>query len=404
MASTSESGAGKKNSHRNLRKKEGITMRGRIVLALLLLMGALWVKPSSAQAQAPQQKDRLSVPTREQMRQKMNENLLVLVCGSLGAPYIQLGHDISVVVNDGDNLRILPVVSDGALTNVRDVLYLRGVDLGITTVQILNTLKTSNEFGPNLDRQITYIAPLSVDTLHILARPGIERIEDLKDKKVSFNSKGSGTARFTPLVFKALGIDVQETTMAQGDAIQAMRNGELDATACSCPMPLPAFPAVKPEWGFKFLDVPYVPAFEQDYVPANIANENYPNLVAKEHKVQTIATSTILIAFNWARGSDHYRRIDKFVDAFFSKAEELRKPPRHPAWRDVNMAGTIRGWQRFAAAQEWLDHNAAKPAPVAAGIDPTLARAQAARSAPPDPAEQERLFQEFLKWTQRQKQ
>ena len=191
--------------------------------------------------------------------------------------------------------------------------------------------------------------------------------------------------------------------MAQGDAIQAMRNGELDATACSCPMPLPAFPAVKPEWGFKFLDVPYVPAFEQDYVPANIANENYPNLVAKDHKVQTIATSTILIAFNWTRGSDHYKRIEKFVDAFFSKAEELRKPPRHPAWRDVNMAGTIRGWQRFAAAQEWLDRNAAKPAPVPAAVDSTVARAQAARSAPRDPAEQERLFQEFLKWSQRQK-
>jgi TRAP-type uncharacterized transport system substrate-binding protein len=319
----------------------------------------------------------------------------------LGAPYIQLGHDISVVVNDGDNLRILPVVSDGALTNVRDVLYLRGVDLGITTVQILNTLRTSNEFGPNLDRQITYIAPLSVDTLHILVRPGIERIEDLKGKKVSFNSKGSGTARFTPLVFKALGIDVQETTMAQGDAIQAMRNGELDATACSCPMPLPAYPGVKPEWGFKFLDVPYIPDFEQDYVPAHIANENYPNLVPKERKVQTIATSTILIAFNWARGSDHYKRIEKFVDTFFSKAEELRKPPRHPAWRDVNMGGTIRGWQRFAAAQEWLDRNVAKPAP--ADIDSPLARAQAARSAPRDPAEQERLFQEFLKWSQRQK-
>ena len=380
-------------------------MRGRIVLAFLLLMGALWVNPRSTQAQAPQQKERLPIPNREQMRQKMNENLLVLMCGSLGAPYIQLGHDISVVVNDGDNLRILPVVSDGALTNVRDVLYLRGVDLGITTVQILNTLRTSNEFGANLDQQITYIAPLSVDTLHILARPGIERIEDLKGKKVSFNSKGSGTARFTPLVFKALGIDVQETTMAQGDAIQAMRNGELDATACSCPMPLPAYPAVKPEWGFKFLEVPYIPAFEQDYVPATIANENYPNLVAKEHKVQTIATSTILIAFNWARGSDHYRRIERFIDAFFSKAEELRKPPRHPAWRDVNMAATIRGWQRFAAAQEWLDRNAARlaPAAVPAGIDSTLARAQSARSAT-DPAEQERLFQEFLKWTQRQKQ
>src|SRR5215467_7272803 len=180
-------------------------MRARIVLAFLLLLSPLSPGLSSAQAQAPQQKDRLSVPTREQMRQKMNENLLVLMCGSLGAPYIQLGHDISVVVNDGDNLRILPVVSDGALTNVRDVLYLKGVDLGITTVQILNALKASNEHGANLERQITYIAPFSDDTLHNLARPGIERIEDLKGKKVNFNSKGSGTARFTPLVFKALG-------------------------------------------------------------------------------------------------------------------------------------------------------------------------------------------------------
>jgi TRAP transporter TAXI family solute receptor len=360
----------------------------------------LWAGPVGAQT--AQLKAKATNPIRELLREKMNENLLILMCGSLGAPYIQLGHDISVVVNDGDNLRVLPVVSDGALTNVRDVLFLRGVDLGITTVQILNTLRASGEYGPNLDRLISYIAPLSVDTLHILARPGIESIKDLKGKKVSFNTKGSGTARFTPQVFKALGIDVQETTMAQGDAIQAMRNGELDATACSCPMPLPAFPNVKPEWGFKMLDVPYVSAFEQDYVPASITNDNYPNIVAKEQRVQTIATSTILIAFNWQRGTERYRRIEKFTDAFFSKAEELRKPPRHPAWRNVNMAAAINGWQRFPAAQDWLDRNT-KPGTLTGGIDSALARTQAARAAPGNPAEQERLFQEFLKWSRQQR-
>lgn len=381
-------------------------MHVRIVLAFLLLLCpiSVSVQPSSAQTAQPREKS--ANTAREVMRQKMNENLLILMCGSLGAPYIQLGHDISVVVNDGDNLRVLPVVSDGALTNVRDVLFLRGVDLGITTVQILNDLKASGENGPNLDRQITYIAPLSVDTLHILARPGINSIEDLKGKRVSFNTKGSGTARFTPQVFKALGIDVVETTMAQGDAIQAMRNGDLDATACSCPMPLPAFPNVKPEWGFKFLDVPYAPAFEQDYVPASITHENYPNLVPKETKVQTIATSTILIVFNWPRNTDRYRRTEKFIDAFFTKVDDLRKPPRHPAWRHVNVTATIRGWQRFPAAQEWIDRNAknaAAPSVTPTGIDTTVARAQAARAAPGDSAEQERLFQEFLKWSRQQK-
>ena len=348
-------------------------MRIRILLAALTLLSAL----GAASAQTP---------TRDSFRQKMNENSLVLVCGSLGAPYIQLGHDISVVVNDADNLRVLPVVSDGAFTNVRDVLYLRGVDLGITTVQTLNALKASGEYGPNIDRLLTYIAPLSVDTLHVLARPGINSIHDLKGKKVSFNSKGSGTARFSPAVFKALGIPVEEVTMAQGDAIQAMRDGTLDATVCSCPMPLPAFPNVRPEWGFKMLDVPYGPQFERDYFPATITNENYPNLVSKERKVETLATSTILISFNWPRNTDRYRRTEKFVDAFFTKYEELRKPPRHPAWRDVNFAATIRGWQRFPAAQEWIERNVKKP-------EPDAAPAAATRTI----QNEEALFREFLR-------
>jgi TRAP-type uncharacterized transport system substrate-binding protein len=380
-------------------------MRIRIVLVFLVLLCPLSVSRSGAQTPA-QPREKFTYPGREQLRQKMNENLLVLMCGALGAPYLQMGHDISVVVNDGDNLRVLPVASDGALTNVRDVLFLRGVDLGITTVQILNDLNVSGEDGPNLDRHITYIAPLSVDTLHILARPEINSIEDLKGKKVSFNTKGSGTARFTPRVFKALGINVVETNMPQGDAIQEMRDGTLDATACSCPIPLPLFPNVRSEWGFKFLNVPYLPAFEQDYVPASITSENYANLVSKDRKIETIATSTVLVAFNWPRGTDHYRRIDKFVGAFFSKIDELRKPPRHPAWRNVNVMATIRGWQKFPAAQEWIDRNAKKPPPstTPATIDTALARAQAARAAPGNAAEQERLFQDFLKWASQQKQ
>ena len=363
-------------------------MRVRFVLAFLLLVSPVTLQAVGAQTAQPQGKAINSVP--ETLRQKMNENSLILVCGTLGAPYIQLGQDIAVVVNDGDSLRVLPVVSDGALTNVRDVLFLKGVDLGITTVQILNALKSSGEYGPNIDRVLTYIAALSVDTLHILARPGINTLGDLKGKKVSFNSKGSGTARFTPQVFQTLGIPVVETTMTQGDAIQAMRNGELDATACSCPMPLPAFPNVKPEWGFKFLDVPYAPEFEQDYVPASITNENYPNLVPKEKRVETIATSTILISFNWPGNTDRYRRTEKFVEAFFTKFDELRKPPRHPAWRDVNMAATIRGWQRFPAAQQWIDRTA-KSAP-----EPNVIPAAAARVKEAD----QELFREFLRLRQ----
>jgi hypothetical protein len=36
-------------------------------------------------------------------------------------------------------------------------------------------------------------------------------------------------------------------------------------------------------------------------------------------------------------------------------------------------------------------------------VDPTIARTQAAKAAPNDPAEQERLFQQFMEWAKTQK-
>ena len=64
----------------------------------------------------------------------------------------------------------------------------------------------------------------------------------------------------------------------------------------------------------------------------------------------------------------------------------------------MNLAGTIPGWTRFPPAQEMLNRVAARPK-----IDPALARTQAARAAPNSPAEQERLFQQFLEWSKQQK-
>ena len=64
-----------------------------------------------------------------------------------------------------------------------------------------------------------------------------------------------------------------------------------------------------------------------------------------------------------------------------------------------------RGWRRFPAAEEWLERNAkqAAAAPSASAIDPAVVRAQAAKAAPNDAAEQERLFRQFMDWAKTQK-
>ena len=156
--------------------------------------------------------------------------------------------------------------------------------------------------------------------------------------------------------------------------------------------------------GFKLMEIPYTAALEESFLPASLSSETYPNLIAKDSKVQTVGTNLLLVTYNWTPGTDRYRKVEKFVDAFFSNFDKLRQPPRHPSWRGVNIAANIRGWQRFAAAQRWLDRQAAEAAAKAppVGIDPALARAQAADAAPHDRAEQERLFKEFLEWARRQ--
>jgi TRAP transporter TAXI family solute receptor len=291
----------------------------------------------------------------EQKRQRVNENVLFLMGGQPGATFSQLAHDISVVVDDPNNLRVLPVAGGAAVQNVEDVIFLRSIDLALTTQEAMNHLKATRELGPNLEEKVTYIATLFPNPLQILARSSAKSIKDLSGKKVNFNNKGSATAQFVPQIFKTLGVNVQqELFMAQGDALEKLRRGEIDATICSCPVPVPAFVNVKAEWGLRFVTVPFDKPLQATYLPASMRNEDYPALIEKEGVVDTIAAITVLISFNWQKGTERYQRTARFVDAFFSKFSEFHKPPRHPLWQTVNLAATIPGWTRFGAAEEWL--------------------------------------------------
>jgi len=334
-------------------------------------------------------------PPQDQIREKVNENVLFLMGGQLGAPFNQLAHDISVVVEDGDNLRVLPVVGGAAVQNVKDVLFLRSIDMALTTQEAVNHLKATGELGPNIEQKLSYITTLFPNPLQILARPGANSIKDLAGKKVNFNNKGSATAQFVPRIFKTLGVDVQELYMPQGDAMEKLQRGEIDATICSCPAPVSAYANVKPESGLRFVTVPYEKSIQASYLPASISNEDYPNLVGKAEPVDTIAAISVLITFNWPKDTVRYRRTEKFVNALFSKFDEFHKPARHPLWKSVNLAASIPGWTRFPAAEEWLKNWRAGQTEALE----TDFKQFTSQRAIKEPTEQ--LFREFLNWRSR---
>ncbi len=105
----------------------------------------------------------------------------------------------------------------------------------------------------------------------------------------------------------------------------------------------------------------------------------------------------MLIAFNWPKDGDRYEKIEKFVEAFFPQLAKLQAPPHHAKWREVNLAATLPGWTRFAAARDWLAEHREPDTSARENFDQFMS----ARGGPPaSAAERERLFRDFVKWSE----
>ena len=338
------------------------------------------------------------------LRDKLNQNTVTVVSGNPNGTYLYLAYDMSAVLDEGNELRVLPVIGKGGYQNVMDVLHLRGVDLCITQSNIMTYLKKTGEMGANIDNRLAFISRLYNEEMHILAGPGINSVQELNGKKVNFSDVGSGTQFSTRLIFELLGIKATEINVGQADGFQMVKSGEIAATVLIAGKPTGSFSKFRLEPGMKLLPVAYSEALELDYFPAKLTHEDYPNLVAKDSSIETVAVASVLAAYNWPRDTDRYRRVSAFIDAFFTKFPEFQKPARHVKWKEANINSSLKGWKRFPAAEEWLARNAEKKSTTAtnAVIDPGVVRAQAAKAAPNDPAAQERLFQEFMEWAKSQ--
>jgi TRAP-type uncharacterized transport system substrate-binding protein len=214
---------------------------------------------------------------------------------------------------------------------------------------------------------------------------------------VNFNFVNSGTQLSARDVFDRLGIKVEETNYGTADAFERMKIGEIAASVLASGKPAPAISAVKAADGFHFLPVPLSKALINDYLPTTLTHEDYPGLLAPGQTAETIAAGVALIAYNWPKNTDRYRRIAKFVDAFFPRLADFQKAPRHPKWREANLAAVLPGWKRFEGAEEWLRTHAEAAQAGRGNFDQFLAARQAQPASLP-PGERDRLFQEFLQW------
>src|SRR5262249_29034397 len=147
---------------------------------------------------------------RENYRSRLNENVVTIMAASPSETDLTIATDIAQVVDDGDNLRVLPIVGRGVAQNVKDVLFLRGGDMGITQANVIQHYAKTGELGSNFIDQVVYVAKLFNEEVHVVVRSDVADIKQLSGKVVNFGTPGSGTAITGRLVFEDLGIPVRE--------------------------------------------------------------------------------------------------------------------------------------------------------------------------------------------------
>src|SRR6266545_6067203 len=196
------------------------TLSGARLLGVLSLSAAiaLVLMPSQSVAQTRQQA--AAAPRQEQpamarqdpaarplnfgaQQEKINAWTVGLAAGLIEGAPLRLASEIARVVDDGENLHVLPIVTRGPTENLNDLLFLRGVDMAIISSDSLEEYKQQL---PDVSRRITYILNLFPSELHVFVRPEIQSLADLRGKKVNFNTRGTAAAFTGPMLFSRLGL------------------------------------------------------------------------------------------------------------------------------------------------------------------------------------------------------
>jgi len=331
-------------------------------------------------------------------KKALNANTVTLISGTIGGTYVQFGADLASVLDDGNKLRVLPIVGRGSVQSVADVLFLQGVDLGIVRADTLDYLEKKG-FAKDIKKQFTYVTKLYNEEMYVIASKSIRSVRELEGKKVSVDLPNGGTFVTAAIVFERLGIKPNFVYVEQRIAMEKMKAGEIDAVIAVGGKPYKSVSNFKDDRDrFHLVPVDYAKPLQNDYLPATLTAKDYPNLISEqEQQVDTIAVPAVLAAYNWAPNTERYRKLTLFVDAFFTKFPTFQNPPFHPKWKEVSLSAPLADWQRFPAAKQWLDQHGIEP--VARNrFEEFVKQAPAATKLQQSPTDKEALFKQFQAW------
>lgn len=332
----------------------------------------------------------------------VNDGTVTIITAPAGGATSVFGSDMARVLDDQTNVRVLPVLGKGPVRNVSDILFLKSIDMGAVAADVPEFYRL--QYGiPDITSQLRYIARLYHNEIHVIARSSIRSIFDLNGKRViAPTDVGFYSAR---VIFNRLGLTASfDYATDDAKSIQKLIDGDADAYIVSTGKVFQLARNIRNDnRALHLVTIPYDRRLQDLYLPTTLSSEEYPNLLNPGETIETVAIGMLLVSYNWPEHTERYRKVARFVDAFFANYDEFMKPPRHPKWRESSIVAAIPNWKRFKAAEEWLLAHNMVPRPQVADVQQTQFESfvrQSGGQLSNDPTERSALFRQFLQWRQ----
>ncbi len=270
---------------------------------------------------------------------------------------LQTASELAVVVNStAGDVRVVVQRGEGSAKTVNDLLYLKGVDLGIVQADVLAHLR-DEEGADWLPNQLHYLARLYDCEVHILVRDDIQKLQDLVGKTVNFGPAGSASEVTAANIFAHLGLAVERKSDPFELAVEKLKEGEIDAIVISGGKPMTSLASIERSAGLKLLDIPLMD-YRDLYQEASISSSDYPNLIDQGHEVRTLSVPAILITYKWPRNSERSRLLSSFYSTLEEQLAELQVKNRfHPKWQNVSLDASFEGWPRSSIAADVIGND-----------------------------------------------
>lgn len=280
-----------------------------------------------------------------------NKGRIGLLTASTTGTYVKIGGDLARILDGESGLRIVPYLSTGSVQNLFDLMSFRNADIALVNSDSLTSFKVRNPDDPRV-KKLSYIAKVYASELHLIAsrNSDIREISDLEGRTVTIGQHGSGAWLTAQLVMGTLGVNANVIEMPDDEALQALKDGKVDANFILTGKPSGMFQRISSDEGLMLIGIPFNEALSGTYREAQFTTDDYPGLV-EDKFVPTISVDVILASYgNYPPGSAKFKLLSDFVSELNLHIIELQSPPNHPKWQQFSFSNPIPGWDRSAAA------------------------------------------------------